>query len=331
MRIAPIALALALGTTSCAGCGPRKGSHDSEGDIPMGTEAPLTRAESEAIRAESPIKTVWVIVMENKSARHIYGSKSAPYINDTLMKIGAHAEDYTNESTHPSEPNYIWLEAGDDLDISDNDDPFENFRTTKNHLTNQLEAVGVKWRSFPEGIDGTACPVQSAGAYKAKHTPFVYFEDVTDGRNTASARCMEHIRPIWELHTNGGQYNFITPHQCHDMHDVDGCETPDAVLNGDLWLSREVPKILETEEYKKGGALFIVWDEGTDDEDQPLALLVLSPFVKPGYASKVPYTHGSVVRTMQDIFGVRPYLRDAARSKNLSDMFTQFPKTTRGE
>jgi phosphatidylinositol-3-phosphatase len=325
MRFVPLALgAIAALTYSFAACGPHKGSHDSEGDIPMGTEAALSREESSAMRASHSIKTVWVIVMENHSWKNVHHNPNAPYIN-SLLQIGAHAENYTNEDTHPSEANYIWMEAGDDLDISDNDDPFENYRTTKHHLTNQLESVGVTWRAFPEGIDGTACPTQSAGDFKAKHTPFVFFEDVTDGRHTASARCMEHVRPYWELLSNGAQYNFITPSQCHDMHDADGCETPDRVTNGDRWLSRELPQILATDAYREGGAVFIVWDEGNDDADEPLGLIALSPFAKPGHSSSIPYSHGSLVRTMQDIFAVRPYLRDASRAKPLSDLFTSFP------
>jgi phosphatidylinositol-3-phosphatase len=324
MRLVPIFLSLAFGVTSCAACGPAKGSHDSEGTIPMGTEAALTREESTAMRASHSIKTVWVIVMENHSWKNIHGNPNAPYIN-SLLKIGAHAESYTNEDTHPSEANYIWMEAGDDLDISDNDDPFENYRTTKNHVTNQLEAVGVTWRSFPEGIDGKACPVQTAGPFKAKHTPFVYFDDITEGRNTASPRCMEHVRPFSELLTNGAQYNFITPHQCHDMHDADGCETPDRVTNGDRFLSREIPKILETDAYKEGGAVFIAWDEGNDDVDEPIGMIVLSPFAKPGYSNTIAYSHGSLVRTVQEIFAVRPFLRDASRAKPLADLFTSFP------
>lgn len=330
MRATPVLLlsAAAAGAAIVAsyagGCGPKKGAHDSEGNIPMGTEAPLTRQESETMRASHSIKTVWIIVMENQSWKDVHPNPNAPYI-DSLLAVGAHAENYTNEDTHPSEANYIWMEAGDDLDISDNDDPFENFRTTKHHLTNQLEAVGVDWRAFAEGIDGTACPVQSAGDFKAKHTPFVFFDDITDGRHTASARCMAHVRPYGELLTNGAQYNFITPSQCHDMHDADGCETPDRVTNGDRWLSREVPKILASDAYKDGGALFIAWDEGSNDADEPLGLIVLSPFAKPGYGNRIPYTHGSLLRTMQDIFAVRPYLRDASRATPLADLFTQFP------
>lgn len=291
----------------------------------MGTEAALTREESSALRASHSIKTVWVIVMENQSWRNIHGNPNAPYINDTLLKVGAHAERYTNEETHPSEPNYIWLEAGDDLDISDDDDPFENYRTTKNHLTNQLEAVGVTWRAFPEGIGGDVCPTQSAGSYKAKHVPFVYFEDVTGGRNPSSTRCIEHLRPYGELLSNVGQYNFITPNQCHDMHDIEGCETPNQIANGDRFLSREIPKIQATDAYKNGGAIFLTWDEGTDDEDAPLGMIVLSPFAKPGYSNELPYSHGSMLRTLQEIFAVRPYLRDASRATPMADLFTSFP------
>jgi hypothetical protein len=50
--------------------------------------------------------------------------------------------------------------------------------------------------------------------------------------------------------------------------------------------------------------------------------MVLSPLAKGhGYSNAVHYTHSSMLRTMQDIFGVRPYLGDAANAVNLSDLF----------
>jgi hypothetical protein len=70
------------------------------------------------------IKTVFVIMLENHNWSQIAGNASAPYINGTLLANGAHAEQYFNPpGLHPSEPNYIWLEAGDALDIRDDDDP----------------------------------------------------------------------------------------------------------------------------------------------------------------------------------------------------------------
>jgi hypothetical protein len=53
---------------------------------------------------------------------------------------------------------------------------------------------------------------------------------------------------------------------------------------------------------------------------------VLSPFAKGnGYSNTIHYTHGSMLRTMQEIFSVKPLLRDAKTEKDLSDMFSVFP------
>jgi hypothetical protein len=55
-------------------------------------------------------------------------------------------------------------------------------------------------------------------------------------------------------------------------------------------------------------------------------MIVLSPFAKGnGYRNFVRYTHGSTLRTLQEIFSVRPFLRDAAIETDLSDLFAVFP------
>src|SRR5204863_3369025 len=81
----------------------------------------------------SAIRTVFLIVMENTDWSSIKGSSSAPYIN-SLLSVGAHAEQYYNPSnTHPSLPNYLWLEAGTDFGISS--DPSPPQRTSSPHLS----------------------------------------------------------------------------------------------------------------------------------------------------------------------------------------------------
>src|SRR5438552_5244444 len=72
------------------------------------------------IEAALPISapTVFLIVMENHNWNQINGSASAPYIN-SLLTQGAHAEAYYNPpGLHPSEPNYLWLEAGTNFGIT---------------------------------------------------------------------------------------------------------------------------------------------------------------------------------------------------------------------
>jgi len=51
-----------------------------------------------------------------------------------------------------------------------------------------------------------------------------------------------------------------------------------------------------------------------------------SPFAKGnGYRNFIRYTHGSTLRSFQEIFGVSPFLRDAAIETDLSDLFAVFP------
>jgi hypothetical protein len=109
------------------------------------------------------------------------------------------------------------------------------------------------------------------------------------------------------------------------MHNSSGCATSDSTANGDSWLAAEVPKILSSAAYKNGGVLFITWDE-SEGGDFPIGLIALSPKAKGNkYSNTLSYTHGSLLRTVQEIFGVTPLLGDAAKQSDLSDLFVSFP------
>ena len=268
------------------------------------------------------IKNVFVIVMENHNWSAIKGNASAPYINNTLLPMGAHAESYANiPGVHPSEPNYLWLEAGTNFGVKDDKSPASNHLPSTEHLVNQLEAAGVSRKAYAEGIDGLSCPVSNVGLYAPKHTPFVFFDDVINNRT----RCVGHVRPYTELagdlaNGNVARYTFITPDLCNDMHNSSGCATTNAVANGDTWLSHELPKILASSAYKNGGLILLTWDESEQGE-HPIGLVALSPFAKPGYSNTLSYSHSSTLRTVQTIFGVGPFLGDAANATDLSDLF----------
>jgi hypothetical protein len=170
------------------------------------------------------------------------------------------------------------------------------------------------------------------GKYAPKHNPFVYFDDVTNINNVNSAYCIAHVRPFAEMATDlqnntVAQYVFITPNLCDDGHD--SCApVNDAVRQTDNWLAANVPPILNSTAYQNGGALFITWDEGSGN-DGPIGMIVLSPFAKGGgYSNTIHYTHGSLLRTVETIFGVS-LLGDAAAQTDLSDLFgTPAPGST---
>src|SRR5439155_1291624 len=95
-----------------------------------------------------PIHTVFLILMENHDWSSIKGSPSAPYINDILLPIASHAEQYYNPpGVHPSEPNYLWLEAGTNFGILNDNYPSSNHQSSTSHLVNLLEAAGLSWRA----------------------------------------------------------------------------------------------------------------------------------------------------------------------------------------
>ncbi|HET7872196.1 MAG TPA: hypothetical protein VFL42_06770, partial [Terriglobales bacterium] len=87
------------------------------------------------------------------------------------------------------------------------------------------------------------------------------------------------------------------------------------------------PKIMVSSAFQNNGALFITWDEA-ENGDGPIGMIVLSPLARGGgYFNNIHYTHSSTLRTLQDIFGVTPLLRDAANAADLSDLFTPYALT----
>src|SRR5262249_44201537 len=143
---------------------------------------------------------VFLILMENQNWSDIEGNDSAPYINDTLLPMSSYTEQYYSPpGVHPSEPNYLWLEAGTDFKIRDDEDPAQNHQATKNHLVTLLDKAGFPWKSYQEGMDGKSCPLVSHDKYAAKHNPMVFFDDVTDNNRRDSPNCIAHVRPYKEL------------------------------------------------------------------------------------------------------------------------------------
>jgi hypothetical protein len=91
---------------------------------------------------------------------------------------------------------------------------------------------------------------------------------------------------------------------------------------GDNWLATEIPKILASQAYSNRGALIITWDEGTANVAGPFGTLVLSQFAKGGgYRNTNRLDHTATFRTLQEIFGVRPFLYAANNGSSLSDLF----------
>jgi hypothetical protein len=281
----------------------------------------------------NPIRYVFVVAMENHDGTSVYGSSSAPYINTDLTKTYASASNFVDPLpiSVPSEPHYIWTEAGtnvfsDTTFTSDDDPSASNSTSSTEHLSTQIDAKsGLSWRAYQEGIDGTsgACPIHGSGFYAPKHDPFIFFQDVAGNPpSDTNSRCAEHHRPITALAQDLAQnkvasYNFITPNLCNDMHGQFGCPSVDLVRPGDDWLKANLPALISFSN-ANDGVIFVWWDEGEGSTIIPF--LAIGPGVKPGHSSSVQLTHSSLLKSVERILGL-PTLAAVASSNDFADLF----------
>lgn len=167
--------------------------------------------------------------------------------------------------------------------------------------------------------------------YADKHNPFVYFHSIIDRADY----CAEHVVPLDALRADlrtlasTPAYSFITPDLCHDGHDAPCLNgEPGGLISADAFLREWVPRITASPAFRKDGVLLITFDEGTDAtaccNEQPgphgpqpgqfgpgggrTGAVMLSPFITPGTVSHQPYNHYSTLRSVQQWFGLKPYL-----------------------
>jgi len=268
--------------------------------------------------------TVFTIAMENHSRHQIFGNRNAPFLN-RIARQGAVADAYHDPYVHPSEANYLWMVSGENFGVLDDDDPKSHSLQSSSHLVDQIEMGGLNWRSYQESM-GAPCGIKSHGRYAAKHDPFVFFDDINgwDGSQfQRSQRCIDHIVDYSQLdldlanHTVPN-YAFITPNLDDDMHDG-------SIAQGDAWLANEVPKIMASDEYKNGGVLFILWDEGggTPANDDP-PFIALSPNAKVGFHSQTDFDTSSYLKTVEAVLGLGTLPCDSERTNvaTMDELFT---------
>jgi hypothetical protein len=283
----------------------------------------------------SVIQHVFVIVMENHDASQIYGNTTnAPYINNTLIPGYAHATNFNDPLalSIPSEPHYVYMEAGtnafsDHTFTSDSDPSSTNSTGSTAHLVTQIKnsTNNVTWITYQEGQNSTtgSCPIASSGFYAAKHDPFVFFRDVSGNPpSKTNTYCSSHSKPYSSFATdlaanNMADYVLITPNLCHDMHGATGCASSNTIKSGDDWLKAELPRIINWVNLNNG-VIFIVWDEGSSTAKVPF--LAVGPGVKTGYTGSASYDHGSIIKSVEEVFGL-PLLSTVSGKNDLADLF----------
>ncbi|WP_028008569.1 alkaline phosphatase family protein [Solimonas flava] len=186
------------------------------------------------------------------------------------------------------------------------------------------------------GVDNT----QSATAddqYAMRHNPFMYFHSVIDDQ----PYCDEHVvnlddafaEDLKRIDTTPA-FSFITPNLCDDGHDSSCADGEVGGLTGiDRFLQKWIPIIMASPAYQKDGLIIVTYDESSNSASNSgdmdaccgekgtgwqllfkpgilgpgggrVGAVLISPFIKPGTVSTLAYNHYSLLRSVEDIFGL---------------------------
>jgi len=226
-----------------------------------------------------------------------------------------------------------------------------SIKTVANQLTEKglgwkgyMEDMGSNCRHPNIGARDDTQSAKVGDQYAARHNPFVYFHSIID-----SPVCAQGDVPLDRLPGDLASaattpaYSFITPNLCNDGHDepcVDG--RPGGLKSADAFLRSWIPRITGSPAYRDGGLVVVTFDEAEagpganadataccDQQPGPnspnpggitqgpgggrIGAVLLSPYIKPGSVSTTPYNHYSLLRSVEDAFGLE-HLGFAARN-----------------
>jgi hypothetical protein len=298
------------------------------------------------------VASVMFILMENRSYSAVVGSKSAPYLNKTLIPGCGLATNYHNYS-HPSTPNYLALTSGAAQGKASRADclPAACPQSQKSIFT-QLHKTGQTWREYAEAMRGNCRKtnydntsyVNANGSvgeeYYVRHAPPPYYTSAP-----VPGKCRTWDVPLGTISSGAFRtalspdsdglpaFSFVTPGGCDDMHD---CGT----TVGDDWLREWIPVIQQSAAYQSGRlVVFLTWDEGEGPDKKDgeacwntthanstaypschIATIVMSPYTTPGTQSAGYFNHLSLLGTAEDLLGL-PRLPATRRYTGLESAF----------
>ncbi len=232
------------------------------------------------------------------------------------------------------------------------------YPTAARTLATQLDEAGLTWRAYAEGIP-EPCSQRANGTtnpeYRRKHVPFLFFRAILDDR----AKCQQRVVGLDPLGADIADpaktpgLSYIVPDQCNDAHDQCDPDDPSSLARADAFLKRWIPKIQSSEAYRQDGLIIVTFDEGNDiaaccgevpgpNSNNPgyggpssgggmTGAVMLSPFIAPQTVSLEAYNQYSLLRSLEDMYGIGEHLAFAGASGLRSfgdDIFTAPHATT---
>ena len=305
-----------------------------QADLPQVTKSPQGK-QDEAARAAARsgahhFDRVVIIVLENVDY------EVASKVKD-LADLATQGASFTNFHAlfHPSYPNYLAMVAGTDFGthsrgrlMADNQLNFPNDAAHRS-IADRLIAAGLDFKQYAEELPNEPCPWNyssqhvpgNLGNYARKHVPFLSFVEVQQ------KWCDRVIRVdssksdnlfVQDAKKGLVAYSYYSPNMNHDGHDTSATYTAAWVKK---FLNESFP-----EKLRQGTLVVVTFDESGGNSDNRIFTLFLGDMVKPANQQDPKaldkfYTHYSVLRTIEDNFGLEPLTANDRAATPITDIW----------
>ncbi|MDX6636247.1 MAG: hypothetical protein QOF06_2450 [Solirubrobacterales bacterium] len=334
----------------------------SSGPLPAPAPAPAPAPEPEAPvppptepegPEAGPVKHVFWISLASPGYEAAFGAISQmPYLSGELRPQGSLLTNYSLLDTAPL-PNGIAAIGGQAPTAATKAGcpTFEACLQDVETLTlaDQLVGAQLTWHGYFEGMadeegkadncvhpEPEAADVPTADGYSSLLNPFVFFHSLLD-----LGDCDENDMPLSELAGDlkkpdaTANLSYISPSLCNAGFRGKCPEgTADAAAAADAFLAKIVPEILASPAYKADGLLIVSFgaadpappaDPAAAPEAEPKKVggLLVSPLLAPGATDATPYDPYSLLRSLEDMFGLQPLEKaGGAKVRSFASAFT---------
>ncbi|HEX2914403.1 MAG TPA: alkaline phosphatase family protein [Chloroflexia bacterium] len=274
---------------------------------PAATTASATATAMTGVTGGQNFDRVFIIVLENAD----YASALAqPYLAQ-LAKEGTLLKNYF-AVTHPSYPNYLAMVGGSTFGVTSDGQT----DIAKTSLADLMEAKNVSWKAYAEQYPANQGCFKGVlqGKYVRKHMPFLSFTGVQSN----PAWCNK-IVPASQLQMdvakgNLPQFVFYEPDLNNDGHDT-------GVAFASKWLQGFLPPLLQNPQLASNTLFVVTFDEGTNGSSNQVYTVLAGGPVKAGASSTSAYTHYSLLRTIEDNFGLGTLQREDTKATPFTDVW----------
>jgi phospholipase C len=234
---------------------------------------------------------------------------------------------YDCDSPHGTSSSYLLSDPYRELRYNGPFPCFDQFNT----MAQVLDNAGVPWKFY-------AFAVMNAGMWE----PFEAIKYVRYGSDWSTDIVAPQTKILSDAkHARLPSVSWVTPSELDSDHPVAHSDS------GPSWVA-SIVNAIGTSSYWPTSAIIVIWDDwgGFYDNDAPPQLdyrglgirvpcLIISPYAKKGYVSHLQYEYGSILRFIEEVYGIPAgsigpaslgYTDARARSLDDAFDFTQKPR-----